>query len=79
MRIHTSARKHGVADADIRHAIDHAFVIEDIGEDPDRWLVLGPDRAANMLEVVVLITVEGTQLAIHAMGMRPTYERLLRP
>lgn len=82
MRIHASARKHGVADADIRHAshaIDHAFVIEDIGEDPDRWLVLGPDRAANMLEVVVLTTVEGTQLAIHAMGMRPTYERLLRP
>lgn len=79
MRIHASARKHGVADADIRHAIDHALVIEDIGEDPDRWLVLGPDRAANMLEVVVLTTVEGTQLAIHAMGMRPTYERLLRP
>jgi hypothetical protein len=41
--------------------------------------VLGPDRAANMLEVVVLTTVEGTQLAIHAMGMRPTYARLLRP
>jgi hypothetical protein len=32
-----------------------------------------------MLEVVVLITSEGTQLAIHAMPMRPIYERLLRP
>lgn len=40
MRIHASARKHGVADDDIRHAVDHALVIEDIGEDPDRWLVL---------------------------------------
>lgn len=79
MRIHASARKHGVADDDIRHAVDHALAIEDIAEDPDRWLVLGPDRAANMLEVVVLTTVEGTQLAIHAMGMRPIYERLLRP
>ena len=79
MRIYTSARKHGVADEDIRHAIDHALVIEDIGEDPDRWLVLGPDRAANMLEVVVLTTVESAQLAIHAMSMRPIYERLLRP
>lgn len=79
MRIHASARKHGVADEDIRHAVDHALVIEDIGEDPDRWLVLGPDRAANMLEVVVLSTVEGTELAIHAMSMRPIYERLLRP
>jgi hypothetical protein len=50
------ARKHGVADEDILHAIDHALAIEDIGEDPDRWLVLGPDRSANMLEVVVLTT-----------------------
>jgi hypothetical protein len=79
VEIHGSARKHGVADQDILHAIDHALAIEDIGEDPDRWLVLGPDRAINMLEVVVLITSEGTQLAIHAMPMRPIYERLLRP
>ena len=79
MEIHRSARKHGVADEDILHAIDHALAIEDIGEDPDRWLVLGPDRAINMLEVVVLSTAEGTQLAIHAMPMRPIYERLLRP
>ena len=79
MEIHGSARKHGVADEDILHAIDHALAIEDIGEDPDRWLVLGPDRAANMLEVVVLITAERTQLAIHAMPMRPIYEQLLRP
>ena len=79
MKVHRSARKHGVADEDILHAIDHALAIEDIGEDPDRWLVLGPDRAINMLEVVVLITSEGTPLAIHAIPMRPIYERLLRP
>lgn len=79
MEIHGSARKHGIADEDILHALDHALAIEDIGEDPDRWLVLGPDRAANMLEVVVLITSDGGRLAIHAMPMRPTYERLLRP
>jgi hypothetical protein len=79
VEIHRSARKHGVADEDILHAIDDALAIEDIGEDPDRWLVLGPDRAINMLEVVVLITSEGTQLAIHAMPMRSIYERLLRP
>ncbi len=77
MRIHSSARKHGVADEDILHAIDHAQAIEDNGEDPDRWLVLGPDRPANMLEVVVLSTVEGDRLAIHAMPMRPAYRRLL--
>ncbi|MGI9098259.1 MAG: hypothetical protein ACR2H2_07160 [Solirubrobacteraceae bacterium] len=78
MEIHDSARKHGVADADILHAIDHALAIEDAGEDPDRWLVIGPDRAGNLLEVVVL-TIEDLQLAIHAMAMRAKYRRLLEP
>lgn len=77
MRIHRSARKHGVADSDVLHAIDHALAIEDAGEDPDRWLVLGPDRAGNLLEVVVLITAEGDQLTIHAMPMRAKYQELL--
>jgi hypothetical protein len=34
VEIHPSARKHGVVDEDIRHAIDHALAIEDAGEDP---------------------------------------------
>jgi len=33
------AGEHDGADEDILHAIDHALVIEDAGEDPDRWLV----------------------------------------
>lgn len=76
MEIHASARKHGVADEDIHHAIDHALAIEDAGEDPDRWLVIGPDRAGNLLEVVVLSTV-GQRLTIHAMPMRAKYNKLL--
>lgn len=31
----------------------------------------------NLLEVVVLVTVEGTQLAIHAMRMRAKFRRLI--
>lgn len=79
MEIHNSARKHGVADQDILHAIDHALAFEDVGEDPDRWLLIGPDTAGNLLEVVVMITVEGTQIVIHAMPMRDEYARLLAP
>ena len=45
MEIHDSARKHGAADADILHAIDHALAFEDAGENPDRWLRIGPDTA----------------------------------
>jgi hypothetical protein len=52
---------------------------EDAGEDPDRWLVIGPDCAGNLLEVLVLITIEGAQLAIRAMGMRAKFRRLIEP
>ena len=58
VEFHDSARKHGVADEDSKHAIDHALAIEDADEDPDRWLVIGPDRAGNLLEVVVLVTLD---------------------
>lgn len=77
MEVHASARKHGVDDDDIVHATIHALLVEDAGEDPDRWLVIGPDRAGNLLEVVLLTTVEQTELAIHAMPMRPKFRRLL--
>jgi hypothetical protein len=77
VEIHPSARKHAVADDDIRHAIDNALAIEDAGEDPDRWLVVGPDRAGNLLELVVLVTIEGAQLVIHAMHMRARFRRLI--
>jgi hypothetical protein len=43
----------------------------------DRWLLIGPDRAGNLLEVVVLFTNEGAQLAIHAMRLRARYRRLI--
>jgi uncharacterized DUF497 family protein len=79
VEIHDSARKHGVVEADVTHAVDNALAIEDAGEDPDRWLVIGPDRAGNLLEVVILTTVEGSRLAIHAMPMRDKFPRLLEP
>lgn len=66
----SAARRHGVAEQDILHAIDHALATEDAGEDPDRWLIIGPDTAGNLLEVVAMITAEGNQVAIHAMPMR---------
>jgi len=79
VEVHGSARRHGVDEEDMVHAVEHAVAVEDVGEDPDRWLVIGPDRAANLLELVVLVTDDGSQLIIHAMPMRPKYRRLLEP
>jgi uncharacterized DUF497 family protein len=77
VEVHPSARRHGVTDDDVTHAVANAMATEDVGDDPERWLVIGPDRAGNLLEVVVLVTAEGDQIAIHAMAMRPKYRRLL--
>jgi hypothetical protein len=43
------------------------------------WLdkLPGPDNAANLLEIVVLITAEGDELIIHNMPLRPIYRKLL--
>lgn len=48
-----------------------------LGDEPDRLLVIDPSRAANLLELVVMVTAEGDELVIHAMRMRAKYERLL--
>ncbi|MEJ7742341.1 MAG: hypothetical protein WKF73_07235 [Nocardioidaceae bacterium] len=45
MEVFRSAFRHGIVDEDIQHAIRGALVVDEIGEDPSRYLVLGPDRA----------------------------------
>lgn len=79
MEIHSSARRHSIPDDDILHAIEHSMVVDDLGEDPDRWLVIGPDHAANLLEVIVLVTAEGDEVIVHAMPLRAVYRKLLDP
>jgi hypothetical protein len=64
-------------DEDMLHALDNSIVVEDLDVDPNRWLVVGPDRAANLLEVIVLLTEEGTEMIIHAMPLRAVYRKLL--
>lgn len=61
------------------HAVANSVAVEDLGDDPDRWLLIGPDRAANLLELVVLVASDGAEMIIHAMPLRPIYRRLLEP
>jgi hypothetical protein len=72
-----SARKHGVSDDSIRHALEHALVSEPAGEDPERQLFVGPDAAGNLLEVVAVVRTDQSLVVVHAMAMRPKYRRLL--
>lgn len=67
MEIADSARKHGVYDEDIRHAVRHAVRAVRHGA---QVLYIGPDRNARLLEVVVL---DEDDVAIHAMQLRPKF------
>lgn len=76
MEILPSGRRHDIEDRDIQHALENALVIEEVGEDPVRYLVLGPGGAGNLLELVIMDRPQGPAV-IHAMKMRPKYRRLL--
>jgi hypothetical protein len=76
VEIHPSARKHGIADEDIEHAVENAMNIDE--RDDDTRLYLGPARNADLLEVSTIVREDdGSELAIHAMRMRPKYLPLL--
>ena len=51
------------------------MVIE--AQDDETMLYLGPARSAELLEIVTVTRDGNAELAIHAMRMRPKYERLL--
>jgi hypothetical protein len=57
----------------------HALVVYPVGQDddPPRELRLGPDRAGNLLELVVLLLDDGENLIIQSMPMRAKYRSLL--
>lgn len=75
LRIHPAARKHGISEADTRHAVKQAMANDDLGD----WkrLYLGPGRNGSLLEVVTLTREPEPEIAIHAMEMRQKYGRML--
>lgn len=76
MEILPSARKHGIADDDIRHALTNAIGAITSPSQPDFTMLIGPDIAGRLLEVGVL-DAEDNDYVIHAMPARRTYLRLL--
>jgi hypothetical protein len=72
-----SASRHSIEVEDTLHAIRNAVVVEEVDQDPTRYLVLGPDRAGNLLEVVVMDRPQGPAV-IHSMPMQAKYRILLK-
>lgn len=70
MQITDSARKHGIADADILHAVANPFrIIEQEYDGEIRTLVIGADHSARLLEIVIV----DTDRIIHADVLRPKF------
>ena len=74
MEVHRSARRHGAPDQAIQHAYRHAIAWVELDDDAPRYLVVGPDPAGNLLELVVLVGAE-VELVIHAMPLRHSTQR----
>jgi hypothetical protein len=75
MRIGRPARKHGVNEQDMRHAIRNAMrrvVMED-----DLVMFIGPATDGSLLEVGVLDIDGDDPVVIHAMKLRQKFFKLL--
>ncbi len=76
MEIADSARKHGVREEDIRHALRNPLRVV-AGEGRD--LVIGADRSGRLLEVVILDDDPNEEpVVIHAMPLRSKFYDYLR-
>lgn len=75
MRIGEPARKHGVPDADIQHAVRAA--VRQVVMDDDLTMLIGPASDGALLEIGVLGIDGNDPVVIHAMPLRPKFYRFL--
>jgi uncharacterized DUF497 family protein len=77
VEIRPSARKHGISDADIRHAIRHPRVYREVERDGDpQILIIGPAHDGRFLEIVI-VPADGPTRVIHADNLRPKWYDLI--
>jgi uncharacterized DUF497 family protein len=76
-----SAFKHGITEADIRMAFDNVMYDERLDENDylnPRYLLIGFDRKANLLEIMYNAVDEDTIRIFHAMRCRNMFISLIR-
>jgi hypothetical protein len=75
VRIGEPARNHGIADADMQHAVRNA--ISRVEMDDDLVMMIGPSESGTLLEVGVLGYGGDDPVILHAMRLRQTFFRFL--
>lgn len=71
MRIAQTARKHGIADEDMSHAVRNPIAQWKL--DDDFTMRVGAARDGDLLEIGVLGIDTDDPVIVHAMGARPQY------
>ena len=71
-----SAFKHGITEADIRHAFENYRIIKQIQNRENVYLLLGFDTRANPVEILYNIFGENGVNVFHAMPCRNYFLRL---
>lgn len=71
MRIAQTARKHGIADDDMFHAVRNPIAQRQL--DDDFMMRVGPARDGDLLEVGLLGVDTDDPVIVHAMRARPQY------
>ena len=77
VEILASARRHGISDDDIRHAVENSVAGGHGVDENDLMMLVGPDQSGNILEIGIVVT-DDIEYAIHAMRARTQYLEWLR-
>ncbi len=79
LKIHETALKHGISNLDIRHVCANSSDTFELDQESDeiKILIIGPDSAGNLLEVIGLEINDQSLLIIHAMKIRKSMANLL--
>ena len=79
LRVHKSALKHDCTIEDVSHAVDMALYenVLDEENDPPKLLIIGPDGAGNLLELIGGELADDVLLIWHADRCRQAYLDLL--
>jgi len=73
VEFHEAAFRHGISKEDIIHALNHKKQDAWIGELPEKWAVIGNNRAGNPIEIIYNEIDDNSICVYHAMNARDSF------
>ena len=73
VEFHEAAFRHGISKEDIIHALNHKIQDAWISELPEKWAVIGHNRAGNPIEIIYNEIDDNSICVYHAMNARDSF------